>query len=147
MHNGKQTKSSGDDLRLSRTTRVLAAAIFCGIATFAVFANWAGRHNFSFIKYTGVCGFKDRYGLPCPTCGMTTSWLQFAQGHVLKAFIAQPAGPILFTALIAAGVWSFVLAITGHKPPFARNWRLKYIILGIFGIVLAGWAVMLVRAM
>lgn len=46
------------------------------------------------------CGFKATTGLPCATCGCTTSFAHAANGSLLDAFITQPFGAVL--ALAAA---------------------------------------------
>lgn len=46
------------------------------------------------------CGFLLATGMPCATCGMTTSFTLAAKGRLLEAFVAQPCGAAL--ALFAA---------------------------------------------
>ena len=41
------------------------------------------------------CGFETAFGLPCATCGMTTAFAHAADGHLLAAFLTQPAGAVL----------------------------------------------------
>ena len=48
------------------------------------------------------CSFLARTGLPCPTCGMTTSVTAMAHGRFRAAFRAHPFGVVLFCALVAA---------------------------------------------
>lgn len=49
------------------------------------------------------CGFLDRTGMPCATCGMTTSFALAADGRLIDAFFNQPAGALLalLTAIVA----------------------------------------------
>jgi hypothetical protein len=49
------------------------------------------------------CGFAAATGVPCPGCGLTTSFAQMAHGHALDALRAHLMGPPLFvlTALVA----------------------------------------------
>jgi hypothetical protein len=53
------------------------------------------------------CGWVVSMGMPCPSCGMTTSFAHAANGNLLGSVRAQPAGAVL--ALGTAMV--FVLAI------------------------------------
>src|SRR5262249_22632307 len=43
------------------------------------------------------CLFFALTGLPCPSCGLTTSFTWLVHGHLWKAFVAHPFGPLLFT--------------------------------------------------
>ena len=43
---------------------------------------------------TPRCGFYAKYGVPCPTCGWTTSVSHLYHGQIFQAFTTQPAGAI-----------------------------------------------------
>lgn len=58
------------------------------------------------------CIFLKMTGLPCPSCGMTTSFAQLARGNILGALKANPAGPMLaavFILIICTSARAFVL--------------------------------------
>jgi hypothetical protein len=60
------------------------------------------------------CGFLARTGLPCPACGMTTSFAWFAHGNLLASFYIQPMGMIL-AGLCGMCVWGAgYVAVTGR---------------------------------
>lgn len=48
------------------------------------------------------CNFQTQFGLPCPTCGMTTSFAFFVRGNFIASFYVQPMGLLLalFTFLL-----------------------------------------------
>ncbi|MFT3923616.1 MAG: DUF2752 domain-containing protein [Myxococcales bacterium] len=48
------------------------------------------------------CGMLAWLGVPCPACGMTTSFAHLADGDVLAAFRAHPLAPFLFVATCLA---------------------------------------------
>lgn len=49
------------------------------------------------------CGFREFFGGPCPTCGVTTSASHAARGELLAAWQTQPLGlVILLAALLGA---------------------------------------------
>jgi predicted RNA-binding Zn-ribbon protein involved in translation (DUF1610 family) len=102
-------------------------------------------------RLTGYCGFKLRTGFPCPTCGMTTATLAFAQGKVLEAFYTQPACGLLCCMAVAAALVAFIVAVFGVYFRFIERFfaqvKLRYIILALIVIVAAGWAVTLARAL
>lgn len=53
------------------------------------------------------CGWVLGMGIPCPSCGMTTSFAHAADGNLLGSFQAQPAG-----AMLAVGTaMVFVLSV------------------------------------
>ena len=57
------------------------------------------------------CGWVVGLGIPCPSCGMTTSFAHAADGNALGAFKAQPAGALLAlgTAFVfVVAVWQLV---------------------------------------
>jgi hypothetical protein len=129
----------------------LGAAIVClGIILFfGVFA-LAGHYKIDMGRFLGYCGFKQRTGLPCPTCGMTTSALAFAQGRIYEAFYIQPACGFLCCVMVIVAVLAFVIAVFGIKLRFIERIftevKLRYMILALIIIIAAGWAVTLARA-
>ena len=48
------------------------------------------------------CVFMDRTGLPCPSCGMTTSFCWFVRGNVAASVYVQPMGAVLAAMACAA---------------------------------------------
>jgi len=46
------------------------------------------------------CWFKQRLGIPCPTCGMTRGVLLSLRGQFAEAMELNPAGPLLVLGLI-----------------------------------------------
>jgi hypothetical protein len=132
-------------LRLSGKQRLLIGAIFPAMAIGFVVLHIAAVHRL--ISYPWPCGFKAQFGLPCPTCGMTTSLVAFAKGNILNAFYIQPAAATLCCLLIGAGAFSLVIAIAGTDWGLVRSIKLKYIIVTFMVIIGGGWAVTLARAL
>ena len=58
------------------------------------------------------CSFIDWWGVPCPSCGMTTSWAYMTKAQVFSSFQANPGGAILALICAAMGPW---LVMTGIK--------------------------------
>jgi predicted RNA-binding Zn-ribbon protein involved in translation (DUF1610 family) len=129
----------------------LAAAIVClGIVLFFGSFALAGHYKIDMGRLLGYCGFKQRTGLPCPTCGMTTAALAFAQGRILEAFYIQPACGFLCSVMVIAAILAFITAVFGVYFHFIRRFftevKLRYIILALVIVIAAGWAVTLARA-
>jgi hypothetical protein len=86
------------------------------------------------------CGFLARTGLPCPACGMTTSFAWFAHGNLIASFYVQPMGCAL-AILCAMCVWAGAyVAITGK--PLNRVLSVvpdKLFLIPLFVLATAGW--------
>lgn len=61
------------------------------------------------------CGWVAKYGRPCMTCGMTTSFAHAAHAGFLRSFLVQPAGFLLAIGAAAAFWAGLHIAITGSR--------------------------------
>lgn len=68
------------------------------------------------------CGFIDRTGIPCPTCGMTTAFASFMHGRPLAALRSQPAGAILAASTVAAVLLAAWTAASGRIVKLPWEW-------------------------
>jgi len=106
--------------------------------------------GFDFGLLFGPCGMKQRTGLPCPTCGMTTCVLAFARGELFTAFYVQPAGAFLCSLLVVVAFFAFLTGTLGVYFSFfdrlAAELKVRYLVGGLLVILAAGWAVTLARA-
>ena len=136
--------------RASVDQRIIAAVIFLVIASLFTVLYLAGKGKINIGLLLGPCGFKQRYQLPCPSCGMTTSAVEFAKGNILQAFYIQPASALLCCVFVFAGFLAFLTAVFGvywhFLSRFLKEVKFFFIILVIVVIISAGWAVTLVRA-
>jgi len=102
-------------------------------------------------RWLDPCGFKQRYGLPCPTCGMTTSVLAFFRGRVLESFYIQPAAALGCCIMVIAAFLAFVVAVFGVNFRILESLfagiKVKHVILAVVAVIAAGWAVTLARAL
>ena len=128
--------------------RLIAAGIFLLIAA-GFLLGWLMGH-FHFTIYPFPCGFKQRYNLPCPTCGMTTAVIAFARGDIAGAFYAQPAAGFFCCLSAVIAFFAFLIAVFGVYSPLIERWfaslKLRYVFAVLLLIVAAGWAVTLARA-
>ncbi len=87
------------------------------------------------------CQFLERTGIPCPSCGMTTSFSLFVRGKILGSLYVQPMGAVL-AALTTLTFWATLyLAFTGK--PIARLVRMipsRYYVTPLLVWALVGWA-------
>jgi hypothetical protein len=135
----------------SARQRTAAALISLAVAGFLGGFWLAGHYSIDMGFWLGHCGFKQRYGLPCPTCGWTTAALTFAQGKILQAFYIQPAAAFMCSIMVVTAFVCFVIALFGVYFSFIDRLfaevKIKHLILALIVIVAAGWAVTLSRAL
>ncbi|MBN2019454.1 MAG: DUF2752 domain-containing protein [Sedimentisphaerales bacterium] len=135
--------------RATRRQRLIAAIVLLSIG--GCFAACWIVARYKIPIYPFGCGFKQRYGLPCPTCGMTTSVMAFAQGRFRDSFYIQPAAFVFCSLIVIIAFFAFLTAAFGIYSP--RFWRrlvsikLRYYIIISALVLIAGWAITLARAL
>lgn len=95
------------------------------------------------IELGATCSLRAMTGLPCPSCGMTRSWVWAAHGHLLEATRYNVGGVLLFAAVIANGLVGAWTLWRGQPPawawPATKAWGV------LFGFVwLGGWFLRLI---
>jgi hypothetical protein len=103
--------------RLTISWRLFALAIATGCLSVLLVAahlkpsaNGYGTHQEMNLE---GCQFLSRTGLPCPACGMTTSFSWFVRGNLLASLYVQPMGFVLAVCTTAAFWVSLYIAVTG----------------------------------
>jgi hypothetical protein len=136
--------------RASARQRRIAGLLALGV--FALFGSlWLlQRVGFDFGVLFPPCGVKQRWGLTCPACGMTTSVLAFARGDLVAAFYVQPAAAFLNSLLVVGGFFAFLISVFGvYSSALDRLFaeiRIRHVVVGLLIILAAGWAVTMARA-
>ena len=136
----------GEAPRIGWLGRALAATIGLSCLAVLILAAWLQPSRTGLATHTTMgfeeCQFLKRTNLPCPSCGMTTSFAWYARGNVIASFYVQPMGFVL-AVLASATVWAALyIAITGK--PAHRLVRLipsRYYLLPIltFAVIAWGW--------
>lgn len=99
-----------------RTAAVLAAG---SVATVAVLlarvrpdARGHGTH-----EQLGLdpCGWPLAYGIPCPTCGVTTAACHVVHGELATAFLVQPFGAVLMVIALLVGAHALACLVRGRS--------------------------------
>jgi hypothetical protein len=86
-----------------------------------------------------LCPLRVMFGVPCPFCGLTTSFVDTAAGRLADGFAASPLGPLAFVAFVV------VAAVTAMSLVRRRRVRLPSVRAGRWWewswvpIVLAMW--------
>jgi len=135
--------------RVSSQGRVAAAVVAGAIlAGFAVLVS-AANGWIDLTDWFGVCGFRQRHGLPCPGCYWTTAGMELVRGHLLRALVLQPAATVAYVTACVVAVFALRMALTGVYWRFLdvlkRPRALGYVLVAAGLVVLAGWAVTLAR--
>jgi len=60
------------------------------------------------------CWLMERFGVPCPGCGVTTSLALAGHGHLLASFVNQPFGFLLAVLSLVAAVWAVLGSLRGQ---------------------------------
>jgi Protein of unknown function (DUF2752) len=137
--------------RMSLSGRILAALIGLGCLAILITAaaltpapEGVGTHAAGL--NLPQCNFLRTTKLPCPSCGMTTSFTWFAHGNLVASAYVQPMGTVL-ALLAAACVWGgLYIAISGR--PAHRLLRLlpsRYTLfpLLLLGVLAWGWKILI----
>lgn len=72
-----------------------------------------------------ACGWIAGLGMPCPSCGMTTSFAYAARGEFIDAVAAQPMGAVLALLAALVAVVAGWTALTG-----SRSWEVLWASMG-----------------
>jgi len=152
MQTSQQLNKSKFFFRASRRQRAASVVVFLAVFAFFGLLRLAAHYKISLAPYG--CGFKQRYDLPCPACGMTTSVFKFTRGEIFGhngAFYVQPAAALLCSVLVIAAFLAFFIAVFGVYLRFINRYfvevKIRHIILALIIVIAAGWAVTLARAL
>ncbi len=90
------------------------------------------------------CTFKFAVGVPCPSCGMTTSFALLIRGDVLHSLRANCAGTLLAVVTLAFIPWALVSAYRGHML-YVRSFEkvLTRVVILFVVLMLVRWAIVL----
>jgi len=151
MGANSQQPTGAKFLRASLRQRATAAVTLLAVVAFFATAYMAASGRLDLDRWIDPCGFKQAYGLPCPTCGMVTAAKAFSRGELVEAFYIQPAAGLLCCTLVAVAFFAFVTAAFGVYFRFLerlfKEVRPRQWILYVAIVIAAGWAVTLARAL
>jgi hypothetical protein len=86
------------------------------------------------------CSFLILFGIPCPTCGMTTAWAYLMRGELLRAFQANSGGVLLAGLDMTAAPWLVISAVRGRWLGWKPNGRVvAWVSTVILTITLVQW--------
>jgi hypothetical protein len=135
--------------RLLHDRGMALAILLCGLVLLGTAASLEpDPRGFGTHEQLGLppCGFEDRTGIPCPTCGVTTSFAHFARGQVLEAFRVH-AGAAAGFVLLAGVTLLAALRLAVAWPDLSR-WRragVRVVLPAILLVWLGHWGTAVVR--
>jgi hypothetical protein len=91
------------------------------------------------------CSFKVTTGLPCPSCGMTTSFALLMHGDLVNSLRANAVGTLLAVVGLAFVPWGVASAVL-RRPLFLRSLERAFtlFILTFMSLMLLRWVIVLV---
>ena len=79
-------------------------------------------------------------GIPCPACGMTTSWALATKGQFREAFATHVSGTLLALLALAAGFVASIVAVQGKRLSWQpRSGALAVGAVGLALLTLGEW--------
>jgi hypothetical protein len=90
------------------------------------------------------CSFKEKTGMPCPSCGMTSSFSLFVRGDLWNSMKANWVGTLLATFCLLLIPWCFASTYLG-RPVFIRSIELpvSISIITLLSLLLIRWGIVL----
>jgi hypothetical protein len=88
------------------------------------------------------CTFQQLAGVPCPSCGMTTSFAFMVRGDLVNAVRANAVGALLAMLCMACIPWSLACAI-GKRTYFIRSMEktLIWLLAAFLTLLMARWGI------
>jgi len=104
------------------TSRPGFAAVALGAALLAELAITAllfsADRDFVYIlghRINYVCAARQRYGIPCPTCGLTRGFVLSVHGRLRDAWRLSPTGPLAACGMAGMGMLLLISALLEQR--------------------------------
>jgi len=119
-------------------------AVLCIAASILVYPEGTEEELWLFgMRFGGECGMKTQFGIPCPQCGMTRSWVWLVRGDFGQSFFYNPAGFLLLCWIAIGGIIGLARLVrrnpTLWSPPWVALfvWSMFWIIVPYMGLYFA----------
>jgi hypothetical protein len=90
------------------------------------------------------CNFKLLTGLPCPSCGMTTSFALLVRGDLKNSLRANAVGTLLAISCVLFIPWSVYSALRGRSLfVVSLEKTVTCIVIAFMGLLLIRWGIVL----
>lgn len=115
--------------------RLVWAPIASGCIAVVTIAAWlrADARGFGTHEQLGIppCMFSAATHVPCPGCGLTTSFTHMAHLHFYEAFRAHLMGPLLFLVTLFVALYGPYAMVRGRSPGVLLDSRAALPVLGV----------------
>lgn len=92
-----------------------------------------------------VCAARQRYGIPCPTCGLTRGFVLTVHGKARDAWRLSPTGPLAAVGMFGMGALLLIYAaLQQRRGRVQLSWMRRYVRAGALAYASVGtliWAV------
>jgi hypothetical protein len=110
--------NQNDEKEITGQLRLLLAAIGLGLILLLTVAAMLKPSPYQLGTHQQLglppCSFLVLFGIPCPTCGMTTAWTDLMHGKLIRASQANIGGVLLAMLAMAAAPWLIISAARGR---------------------------------
>jgi hypothetical protein len=133
--------------RLGVLGRLLAGLVAAAALGVLLVAAWlppnpsgVGTHTSLRILRLQPCPFLARTGIPCVTCGFTTSFAWLARGNLVASAYVQPMGFVL-AIMTAICFWASLYVMVTGKPVYRLLGLLpdRYYGVPLIGLAILAW--------
>jgi hypothetical protein len=91
------------------------------------------------------CTFRALFNLPCPSCGMTTSFAHLTRGHLAEAIEANAGGALLALVCAAQIPWCWWSVCRGRLVGVSQpTTGILTVLLAVSGVSALNWLVQLI---
>ena len=135
--NAPDDRLSDEIPKLGVGTRALLATAALGIAIGFLVASRLepDPKGFGTHEQMGLppCAFLKVTRLPCPSCGLTTSFAWITRGRLNQAWRANPSGLLLAPLCALSAVWCCFAALFG-RPAWSRSLEGPLMFVAVLGV-------------
>ena len=119
---------------------LLGGALFALLAVAVVLQ--PDRSGFGTHQQLGLprCTFLVLFGVRCPSCGMTTSWVHLVRGELTASLVSNAGGTLLAVLAVIVGIWAVTGAVRGqYLGGLPRRGVMVTTFLVVVAVTLAQW--------
>jgi uncharacterized protein DUF2752 len=153
LHSTEEIRQAGKDRPLSVGVRGTLVGIALGLLMVFAIAAWINPYDdLGLPRQMGThrqlglppCTFRDKLGMPCPSCGMTTSFAFLVRGDLWNSLRANAVGTLLALVCLAFVPWS-AACVVWKRSLFIRSMELTLIwmLVGFMALLLLRWGIVL----
>lgn len=131
-------------LPASRITRIAYGTFACGLFGLLGIAAWLSPDPSGMGTHQQLslppCAFTVLFDIPCPSCGMTTSWSHLVRGQLISAFQANAGGALLGMLSVGSAPWMLWVSVRGRFPEIpVSDVHMALALLVIIVVTFADW--------